>query len=71
MQPSQTWLSQAGYQAGSQAGSLKKVIKPALKLALKHALEQAFNRQEALMQTRSDGVYSTGITAKTAGSKEK
>ena len=52
-------------------GSLKKVLKQAFKeafkqafkQALKQALEQAFNRQRALMQTRSDSVYSTGITA--------
>jgi hypothetical protein len=43
----------------------------ALMQALKQALEQAFNRQRALMQTRSDSVYSTGIRAKTAGSKDR
>jgi peptide methionine sulfoxide reductase MsrB len=45
--------------------------KQAIKQAIEQALEQALNRQRALMRTRSDCVYSTGITAKTAGSKDR
>jgi len=46
-----------------KGGSLKQVLKQAIKQALKH--------QRALKRTRSDCVYSTGITAKTAGSKDR
>jgi hypothetical protein len=31
---------------------------------------QAFNRQQALMQAHSDSVYSTGINARTVGSRD-
>jgi len=56
--PLEAQLSQGGYETGYQAG-------------FQAALEQAFNRQQALMQTRSNSVYSTGITTKTAGSKDR
>jgi hypothetical protein len=51
-----------------KGGSLKG---GSLKQALKQAIKQALKHQRALKRTRSDCVYSTGITAKTAGSKDR
>ena len=47
---------------------LKQALNQSIEQAFEQALEQASNRQWALMQTCSNSVYSTGITA---GTKDK
>jgi len=46
-----------------------QAIMPASKQAIKQAFKQAL--EQASMRSRSDGVYSTGIKAKTVGSKDR
>jgi hypothetical protein len=75
-QLSQTWLFQAGTHAGSDKHGcpkqgLMQALKQALKQGLKQALEHGFDHQRAVMQTWGDSVYSTSMTAKTAGSKDR
>jgi len=71
--PKRGSLKRGSLKRGSlKRGSLKRCsLIQAPNQPLKQALEQAFNRQRALMQTRSNSVYSTSIRAKTAGSKDE